>query len=166
MEWGDTIIVVFVILATGVIMFVFPMMTMADKADDVAQLAVQSATVDFVNEIKVTKKITLDQYESFIEEISATGNAYDVEIEVQKLDENASKKATQVSSDKVGENTRYSEFFSQIWDVIKDGQNSYNLKEGDLVFVKVKNASPSLYQQLVNLGNDNYAIVGEDGGMV
>ena len=58
MEWGDTIIVVFVILATGVIMFVFPMMTMADKADDVAQLAVQSATVDFVNEIKVTKKIT------------------------------------------------------------------------------------------------------------
>ena len=165
MEWGDTIIVIFVILATAVIMFVFPMMTMADKADDVAQLAVQSATVDFVNEIKVTKKITLEQYESFIEEISATGNAYDVEIEVQKLDENASKKATQVSSDKVGENTRYSEYFSQIWSVIDDG-GTYNLKEGDLVFVKVKNASPSLYQQLVNLGNDNYAIVGEDGGMV
>ena len=56
---GDTLITVVAIGLAAVLMFVFPLMTMSDRTDDVAQLAVESATTDFVDEVATYGKITL-----------------------------------------------------------------------------------------------------------
>ena len=72
-------------------MFVFPLMSISDRNDDISQLAVQTETVEFVDKIRSTGQITLNDYDKFVETLSATGNTYDIELEVKVLDENPGK---------------------------------------------------------------------------
>ncbi len=167
---SDTLITVIAIALAAVLMFVFPLMTMSDRTDDVSQLAVETATTDFVDEVRTTGKITPDKYSKFIENIGSTGNTYNVEMQVQVLDENPGKKTTQSTQDKIGENVYYSVYTSQIEEVLNNNKN-YNLKEGDLFSVNVKNTNQTLAQQLKNffytvVGNDTYTIAASHGGMV
>ncbi len=171
---GDTLITVIAIGLAAVLMFVFPLMTMSDRTDDVSQLTVQTATTEFVDNIRSTGKITPDAYSSFIQNITATGNSYDVEIEVQVLDENPGKKTSQTERDKIGENVYYSIYTSQILDVIEPETGTpknYNLKEGDIVSVNVRNTNQTMSQQLKNFfytvtGNNTYTIAASAAGFV
>ena len=111
---GDTLITIIAIALAAVLMFIFPLMTMSDRADDVSGLTVKTATTEFVDDIRTTGKLTMDKYSKFEETISATGNTYDIEMEVKVLDENPGKKTTQVATTKIGENVYYSMYTSQI----------------------------------------------------
>lgn len=167
---GDTFMVVIVIGLAVILMFVVPLMTMADRTDDVAQLTVSAATSDFVDNIRTTGKITPDEYDKFLQTLTSTGNTYDVEIELKILDENPGKKAVQVTKDKIGENYYYGVFDSQVKELL-DADKTYPLKEGDRVNVKVKNTSLTLSQQLKNflytvVGNDTYTIAAQYSGTV
>ena len=167
---SDTLITVIAIALAAVLMFVFPLMTMSDRTDDVSQLAVETTTTDFVDEVRTTGKITPDKYNKFIENIGSTGNTYNVEMQVQVLDENPVKKTLTLQSDKIGENAYYSVYTSQIEEVLNNNKN-YNLKEGDMFSVSVKNTNQTLAQQLKNffytvVGNDTYTIAASHGGMV
>lgn len=167
---SDTLVTIIAIALAAILMFVFPLMTMSDRTDDVSQLTVETATTEFVDDIRTTGKITQDKYDKFIEAIGSTGNTYNVEMEVQILDENPGKKTTQTEHDKIGENVYYSVYTSQIEEkLIKDGV--YKLKEGDIVSVSVKNTNQTLAQQLKNffytvVGNDTYTIAASHGGIV
>ena len=171
---GDTLITIIAIALAAVLMFVFPLMTMSDRTDAISQLAVETATTEFVDDVRTTGKLTLDKYSKFVEQISATGNAYDVEMEVQVLDENPGKKTTQANSTKIGENVYYTTYTSQILDMITgpNGQSkTLALKEGDIFSVNVKNTNSTLSQQLKNFfyavsGNDTYTIAAQHSGMV
>ena len=171
---GDTLITVIAIALAAVLMFVFPLMTMSDRTDDVAQLTVETATTDFVDTIRTTGKITPDSYSTFMQNITSTGNTYDVEIEVQVLDENPGKKTTQTNRTTNGENVYYSIYTSQILDIVDPDNGTprtYGLKEGDFVSVKVRNTNQTMSQQLKNFfytvtGNDTYTIAAEHGGIV
>ena len=159
---GDTFMVIIVIGVTVVLMFVIPLMTMADRTDDVAQLTVSVATADFTDSIQSTGKITPEEYNKYLQTLTSTGNTYEVEFEIKVLDENPGKKAVQVAKEKIGENYYYGVFDSQVKEVLESGK-TYYLKEGDKAGVKAKNISPTLYQQLTNflytiVGRDNYSI--------
>lgn len=167
---GDTLITVIAIALAAVLMFVFPLMTMSDRTDDVSQLTVSTETTEFVDDVRTTGKLTLDKYSKFVESIQATGNSYDVEMEIKTLDENPGKKTTQASPNKIGENVYYSTYTSQILDSL-DNKGSISLKEGDIFSVSVKNTNTTLSQQLKNFfytvtGNDTYTIAAEDAGVV
>ena len=109
----------------------------ADRSDDIAQQVVQTATTEFVDNIRSTGKITQDKYDSFTDTLAATGNAYDVDMEVQILDESANKKTSQVQSSKVGENYYYSEYNTQIENKLAE-TGTYTLKQGDIISVSGK----------------------------
>lgn len=167
---GDSLGTVIVIAIAAILMFVFPVMTMADRTDDVSQLTVQNETTEFVDEIRTTGKITPEKYDQFVQSITSTGNLYDVDIEVKVLDENPGKKSVQVQRDKLGENYYFEVFNSQVMEKI-DANQPYLLKEGDIVAVKVKNSTQTLSQQFKNffytvLGNDTYTIAADHGGIV
>ena len=171
---SDTFVTVIALFLAAILMFIFPLMSMADRTDDVSQLAVKTATTEFVDDIRETGKITQDKYTKYIETISATGNSYNVDMEVQVLDENPGKKASQVETTKIGENIYYSVYTSQIEEKLSDSvgsKNQYLLKEGDIVKVSAKNTNTTLSQQLKNffytvMGNDTYTIAAEHGGVV
>lgn len=167
---SDTLITVVAIALAAILMFVFPLMTMSDRTDDVSQLTIETATTEFVDDVRTTGKLTMDKYSKFVENISSTGNSYDVEMELQVLDENPGKKTTQAESTKIGENVYYSMYTSQILDTL-DGSKTLALKEGDIFSANVKNTNTTLSQQLKNFlykvtGNDTYTIAAEHAGIV
>lgn len=167
---SDTVITIIAIFLAAILMFIFPLMSTADRKDDVSQQAVQTATTEFVDNVRATGKITEAKYDNFIKTISSTGNSFDVEVEVQVLDENAGKKVTQAEMTKVGENYYYSEYNTQILEELgKNGQ--MKLKEGDMVNVTVKNTNQTISQILKNFvyrvtGNNTYNIAAQHAGIV
>lgn len=168
---SDTLITVIAIALAAILMFVFPLMTMADRTDDVSQLSVETATTEFVDKIRSTGKITQANYDEFIETITSTGNTYEVEMEVQVKDENLAKKKAQSQTDKIGENVYYSIYTSQIQEEMENNGGTYYCKEGDIVAVSLKNTNQTISQQLKNFfytvtGNDSYTIAAEHAGVV
>ncbi len=153
-----------------ILMFIFPLITMSDRTDDISQLTVEIATTEFVDDIRQTGKITPDRYDQFVGNLGSTGNTYNIEIEVRILDENPSRKATVQDSSAQGENLYYSVYNSQVNDKLNNGKEYY-LKEGDIVTVSVKNSNQTMAQQLKNffytvVGKDIYIIAASHGGMV
>lgn len=167
---SDTLITVIAIGLAAVLMFVFPLMTMSDRVDDVSQLTVKAATTDFVDKIRTTGKITQTNYNEYVQTITSTGNTYDVEMVVQVKDENLGKKASQAQADKIGENVYYSIYTSQIEKEMEDN-GAYYCKEGDIVSVSARNTNQTIAQQLKNFfytvtGNDAYTVSAEHAGIV
>ena len=145
-------------------------MSLSERSDDIAQLSVQTTTAEFVDNIRATGKLTLDDYDKFLNTLTATGNSFDVDIQIQKLDENPGVKVTQGQKDKIGENIYYSVYTSQIMDEL-NANNEIKLKEGDIVSVTVKNTNKTISQLLRNFfyrvsGNDTYQISAQHGGIV
>lgn len=169
---GDTLITIVAIFLAAVLMFVFPLMSISERNDDIAQMGAQTATVEFVDNIRQTGKITQSNYDSYVQTLAATGNSYDVEIEVKVLDENPGKKTAQTSGDKIGENIYYSEYTSQVLDKINNSKTkTMKLKEGDIISVNVKNTNTTIGQMLKNFfysisGNDTYKISASHSGVV
>ena len=167
---GDTLIMVVAIFLVAILMFVFPLMTMADRTDDISNLAVQTATAEFVDDVRTTGKMSLDDYDAYLSDINATGNTFDVEILIQQLDENPGVKTTQAEATKIGENLYYNIYTTQVEDLLYE-KGRITLKEGDLVTVTAKNTNQTISQMLRNFfymiaGNDEYNIAGQATGVV
>ena len=167
------------LLVAGVLLFIVPLVTLTDRSDNVTQENVKLIVEEYVTEIKNTGKMTRAQFQNFEDKLGATGNAYDIEIEVQVLDENPGKKTAQANYTKIGENVYYSEYTTQILDRL--GIKTHNdapstgdtiqLKEGDIVTVSVTNANSTAAQTLKSsfIGFSNageYAISASSSGMV
>lgn len=167
---GDTLITVVAIALAAVLMFVFPLMSIAERTDDISQLAVNSATVEFTDKVRTTGKLTLDDYEKFIQTINATGNSFDVELQIMQLDENPGQKVTQAEMTKIGENVYYNKYTSQIEEELnKSGR--IKLKEGDMFYVTIQNTNKTIAESLRNFfyqltGNDSYQIAAKQGGVI
>ena len=114
-ENGDVLITIIGIIIAVFLMLFVPLMAVANNQEDVAQLAAQEDTQEFVNKIATKGTITQDDLDTFLQNLSKDGNSYEFEIEVQILDENPGKKASVTSGDLIGENIRYSEFTQEIF---------------------------------------------------
>ena len=168
---SDTVVTVLAIFLAAILMFIFPLMSTSDRTDDITTQAVESATTDFVDEIRATGKITQDNYDNFIQTISSTGNSYNVEMEVQVLDDNPGKKVTEAEYTKVGENYYYSEYTTQILDEINSDAGAMYLKQGDMVTVSVKNTNRTIGTILRDFfysvtGNNSATVTASHSGIV
>ena len=162
---GDSAVTIVAIFLAAILMFVFPLMTMADKKDDVSSLSVQTATTEYTNNIRTTGVITQEGYDNFVLSLAATGNSYEVEMTVQTLDENPAKK-TNGSTTTIGNNVYYVKYTTQILQELP-----LNLSEGDIVSVSVKNTNTTIAGQLRNFmykvtGNDTATITAQASGIV
>ena len=162
---GDSAVTIIAIFLAAILMFVFPLMTMADKSDDVSQLSIQNATTDFTNKIRTTGRIAQEDYDNFSLTLASTGNAYDVEITVQKLDQNPAKKESGATTT-IGQNVYYTMYTKQVLDGLP-----LDLTEGDIVTVNVKNTNTTIAGQLRNFmykvtGNTSGNIVAQESGIV
>lgn len=167
---SDTLITVVAIVLAATLIFVVPLMTMADRFDTTSKAEVEAILTDFVEDIRTTGKITQEKYDKFLENLSATGYTFGTDMEVKVLDENPGKKTLQTAKDKIGENVYYSEYTTQILEELE--KNGYKkLKTGDMILVKVRNTDTTLSQQMKQfmykiVGNDNASVVASKAGMV
>lgn len=168
---SESLTTVIAIMLAAVLLIVMPVITMADRADDISKTDVETMTSNFVNEIRTIGKLTSENYDKFVEELNSTGNTYDIEMEFKILDENPGKKSTQSVKDKIGENVYYSVFTTQIIEALESSNKIYNLKEGDIISVSVKNTNLTLAQQMKNffytvVGDDTYTLEASSSGLV
>lgn len=160
---SDTLITIIAIFLAAVLMFVFPLMAVSSNQEDVTQLAVTEATQEFVSKAATEGKITQESYDAYVHTLGATGNTYDIKIEVQHLDENPGKKVTTTSGNMIGENVRYSTFTEEILKGVEENNGKYVLSKGDNVIVTVNNTNTTLAQLLRNFmykvtGSETYQI--------
>lgn len=161
---SDTLITVIAIFVAAIVMFVFPVMYIAKSNETISQSNVQALTNDFVNTARTTAKITEEDYSAFIQKLDATGNKFDTEIEIQILDENPRK----TNSTTIGENLYYSVYTNDIKEQLKT--KDYDLKEGDIIKVTVKNTNKTMYQMFMTAfmgtNNDTAAVEATATGVV
>lgn len=151
---SDTFITIIAIMVAVVLMFVVPFMTTANQNDRITQSSVQAILDDFTNTVAREGKITESTYRDLIEALHATGNTYDVSLEVQLLNENPGSKGDDV----IGENIYYSEYTSTIESKITTN-SPYPLHQGDYVIVNVKNTNITTATQIKNF---LYSLMGKD----
>ena len=167
---GDSLITVVAIFLAAILMFIFPLMSLAERNDDISQLAVQTATTEFVDNVRTTGVMTLEDYDDYLSEISATGNSFDIEVLIQQLDENPGVKVTQAEATKIGENLYYNMYTTQVEQQL-DSTGRIVLKEGYIITVTARNTNQTISQMLRNFfymisGNDSYQIEGRHTGVV
>ena len=168
---GDSFVTIIAIFLAAILMFIFPLMSISERTDDVSQLSVQTATTEFVDKVRTTGKLTLDDYDKYMQTITSTGNSFEVSMQAQILDENPGVKTTQAETTKIGENVYYNLYTSQIESRLNDNTNRITFKEGDRFSVTVKNTNTTIAQILRNFlyriaGNDTYQIAAQHGGIV
>lgn len=157
---GDSAMAVVAIFLAAILMFVFPLMTMADKKDDVTTLTVRNATTEFTDTIRITGKLTQDEYNKYVQTLASTGNSYKVDLTVQVLDINPGKKEDSATV-KIGDNVYYIMYTKQILEALEKGD--LVLKEGDIVSATAQNTNVTIGMQLRNFV---YKITGNDSGNI
>ncbi|MDO5555301.1 MAG: hypothetical protein Q4G09_01185 [Clostridia bacterium] len=170
---SDTLITIIAIFLAAVLLFIFPLMSISERNDDISQTVVQTATSEFVDEIAISGLIKPSSYEAYQQKLVATGNSYEIEMEVQHLDQNPGKKSATTSANAIGENVRYSTFTTEILNSMytEEPAKSYSLKKGDNVIVTVKNTNKTMAQTLRTFfykvtGQGTYQIAASSSSMV
>ena len=166
---SDTLITIVAILLAAILMFIFPLLSMSERGDDISQLSVATATTEFVDNARSVGKITMDDYSELVSTIYATGNSYDVEMEVKVLDENVGKKSAWTEGTVIGENVYYSVYTSQIVESLEKN-GIYTMKEGDIFSASVKNTNKTMSQTIRGVfysvaGSDVYSIAAQHSGV-
>jgi len=145
------------LLVAGIVLFIVPLVSLTDRSDNVAQENVKLIVEEFVSDVKNTGKLTRARFQELQNDLDATGNnSYNIEIQIQHLDENPGKKTAQSNYTKIGENVYYSEYTTQVLKQI--GIRTDNeavstsdrmiLKEGDIITVEVQNTNGTAAQTL------------------
>lgn len=156
---NDSLMAIIAIVLGAVLMFIFPLMSTADNKDDISQQAIQTAVTEFVDNVRATGKITADKLQALSEAAIQVGITPDIVVEAQILDESSKKKTAEAQSTKVGENNYFSVYTTQIMDEINE-YGEYNLKEGDIIFVSLKNTNLTIADILKNFA---YKVTGNGG---
>lgn len=167
---SDTLITIVAILLAAILMFLFPLLAVSEQSDNIAQLSVQSSTTEFVDNARSIGKITMDDYTTLVTSTAATGNSYDIEMEIKVLDENIGKKSAWTQGTVIGENVYYSIYTSQIVEVLQE-KGVYTMKEGDIFSASVKNTNQTMSQTIRSIfysisGSDIYSIAAHHTGVV
>ena len=167
MELGDSLTTILVIFLAAGLMFIFPMSAISEMNDKEALAMVQSYTTEFGNGVRTQGKLTSEMLDLFKQKLNATGNSYDVEIELHIADANPGKKT---EDQQIGDTTYYVLYTAQVMELLdKDG--SISLNEGDYIVIYVKNTNTTISQMFKTVlygitGDQSYLIYTQYSGAV
>lgn len=135
-----------------------PLIMTANKVDNASQASLQATTTDFVNEQCSKGRLSKEELYKFIETVTGP-NTYDVEIEVKVAGENPGKKASQVVTEKSGENTYTTYYTSQVLKQL-DENKEFKIGKGGQLRVYLENTNTTTSQELTN-SSDTPNIIAE-----
>lgn len=152
---NSTTSTIIIVVLIGALVCIVPLMKLTSRLDNVTQEKVESIIEDSLIEVTNTGKLTRSWYQNLENRLAATGNTYNIEIEIHHIDENVGMKTAQANYTKIGENVYYVEYTTQVLNQIgikADDSNDLSsndtimLKEGDIIYLSAKNASPTSAQ--------------------
>ncbi|WP_026659211.1 hypothetical protein [Butyrivibrio sp. AC2005] len=151
---GDVLGRVFAAFFGCIIMFIVPIMLIAQKQDTIRQSYIDNAVVEFVDKSKVAGKITPEAYEKLCYDVDTAHLLCEINI--------THSSAYTVPTEVIDPDTGYHEIATYRVDYTKEeilnvlypasGDNrDYRMKNGDYLSVEVKNISPTLGTRLSRL---------------
>lgn len=166
----DILITILGLLLAIIVLFIFPLMEISSKNDELSEIYIETIVADFVNTVASEGKITEENYDSLIQKISTTRNSYNIQMEVKILDDSSSRATTASEATLVGENKYYSVFDDEIFDVIVENKE-YVLKKNDYIIVTVSNTNQTFGAQMRGFifslfGKDTEVIVAKSSAVV
>ncbi len=169
---SDSFVTIILILIAAVMLFMVPMIAVSHRKDVVSTQTVQAAINEFVDSTRKTGKVTQEEFSNLVQTLETTGETYEVNININNIDENPSKKDTSsvVDQVKIGENIYYTEYTTQVEKKLEENNGEIKLSTGDFVTVDVENKSQTMYQGfkklLYSIVDTSPQISGTYGGMV
>ncbi len=151
------------IVVAALVIGILPLMAVSERANDQAQVIAESRVSDFVNNAATTGSIKQKNYDDLVSKLSATGNTYDISIEVERMAENIGVKTAWIHGDVMGENSTYKIYTQSVEEDLKR-TGLFNLNRGDKVTVTVKNRNNTIASNFRSFvygigGQRNYDIV-------
>lgn len=134
---------VFMVFIVVIGLFIIPLIALSAKNDDIAQSQLQSQITQFTDNARKKRIITQEDYDALVEEIN-NPNVYEVEITVNKLDENPAKKVSG-STVTIGDNIYYVMYTTQVLENLP-----LTLNQGDILTVGAKIKNQTLYDNLAS----------------
>ena len=167
MELGDSLTTILVIFLAAGLMFIFPMSAISEMNDKEALAMVQSYTTEFGNQVRTQGRLTNEMLDSFKQKLNATGNSYDIEIELHIADANPGKKT---ENQQIGDTTYYVLYTTQVMQELNE-KGSITLKEGDYIVIYVKNTNKTISQMFKTVlygitGDQSYLIYTQYSGAI
>ncbi len=143
-----------------IIMFIVPVMLIAQKQDTVRQNYIDNAVVEFVDNARSSGKITPEAYENLCYTIDTAHMLCEIKI--------THSSAYTVPTEVIDPDTGYYETATYRMDFTKEeilevlypssGDNTdYQMKNGDYISVEVKNVSPTLASRMFSFFQNNPA---------
>ena len=169
---SDSFVTIILILIASVMLFMVPMIAVSHRKDVVSTQTVQAAINEFVDSTRKTGKVTQEEFSNLVQTLETTGETYEVNININNIDENPSKKDTSsvVDQVKIGENIYYTEYTTQVEKKLEENNGEIKLSTGDFVTVDVENKSQTMYQNfkkfLYNVVDTTPQVSGIYGGMI
>lgn len=157
----DSLSIIFAVIISLLLMFLFPMIDTWEMQDNLAYVVVYSAVTDFVDTVRNTGYISEDTYEAFLSKIYATGNTYSVSLEHRAFNQDI--------------HAYLNTYTNEILDAIADDgdentEDVYKLNKYDYFYVTVKNTNRTqatvLSDFLSSSAGDNFKIGVSYGGVV
>ncbi len=127
------IVIIGIVVALG-IMFLFPLIAMTEQHDDMALTQAQTIVNEFVNKVATNHEFSQLDVDNLQLSLASTGYAWDPEITIQQLEENAAKKANGATV-QVGDGAYVSIYMTQILNQLAANKN-IKLNSGDTITLK------------------------------
>lgn len=113
--------VVLIVIVAAALMFSIPLVAMSEKTYDSARESVASAAENLKNKVIRTAEFSQADYDAFIQEIGATGNTFDVELQIERISANASKKVSKADGTVQSTDNYTAEYTTQVLEKLKNG---------------------------------------------
>lgn len=86
----DTLSIIFAIILSIILMFMFPLIDTWDLQDNLSYVVAYASTVDFVDAVRNTGYISRDAWDNYQNKLASTGNTYDVSMEHRRFNNDLS----------------------------------------------------------------------------
>lgn len=131
-----------------ILMFLSPLLYMAQKQDTMSQLFVSSETTGFIDNIKNSGYVSKSMYEDFIKKIDKTGNLYQIEFthchrRVEPL--------VEVNTNDILHDFSvyyYNTYEAEIFDAF-DRDQDYYFNRGDYISIRVYNRNKTIATAII-----------------
>lgn len=157
------------ILISVFLLFIAPILYLAQKQDAIILTVVEKETTDFINTVRNNGYVNRDMYQQYINKIDKTGNIYDIQIchahkkTVPNYDESTNTVLEGYNSYFI--NTYQDEIFGAF-----DKGEEYDFNQGDYISITVKNRNKTMATRIMEAiygrAMDTEQIVFAYGGMI
>lgn len=152
----DNLSIVISMVIFVILIVIFPLYNYFERQDDMSYNLALKTTTNFVDEVTEAGYLDQDAYNRFVEELSDTGNVYDIQLEAHRkvLTEDKENNSTYNEQYLIDYNDQ---IFSTAENKIKTNlnektikDNAYYFNEGDQFYVKLKNSNTTMAGAIFN----------------